>query len=511
MRPAWFTAASLTTTLPLRPPHLACQALEVYQHSATCPFYSYPFMRAENPTERLKELAVLLSGATGENDGAHQPAKEVHSLDNEPGHTPPSEQRTPPPSRHRKTKEQTPQTRQQERCLSPWSKSPTCRRLHVSTGSNANTNINTNNNAPSDSEFCAFTHASFNNNQGITVITTPDRLRLLSTLPPVTTDNGAAAAAAGGGGDPQPELETIKPYKPIQIPGKGIGLVATKPIRTGTRIMSATPAILVDDRAWKGIRAQEMGVLVAEGVAGLPDKERERVMGLSVKSGWQGGREYGVVAGNAFRVVIDLVGMLGGGEGLEFHGVFTEVSRLNHDCAPNLGYYFDSKTLSLKVYAVRDIFPGEELTISYVDVVQPHSTRQKSLSSAWSFTCTCPRCTLEPHLLGESDSRVKQMQELRRELDDYSGAAMPQTAELLVTLYELEGLQVRIYEAYYRAALEWNGVEDAARAVKYARLCLDKGLLLRGEDRPFVESMREMVRDAKGHWSWRFRVKERGL
>lgn len=99
------------------------------------------------------------------------------------------------------------------------------------------------------------------------------------------------------------------------------------------------------------------------------------------------------------------------------------------------------------------------------------------------------------------------MQLLRRELDDYSAAAAPEKAELLVTLYELEGLQVRIYEAYYRAALEWNGVGDATRAVRYARLCLDKGLLLRGEDRPFVESMRELVGDATGHWSWRFRLK----
>ena len=43
------------------------------------------------------------------------------------------------------------------------------------------------------------------------------------------------------------------------------------------------------------------------------------------------------------------------------------MSRLNHDCSPNLGYYFDSDTLSHRVYAVRDIFPGEELTISYVE------------------------------------------------------------------------------------------------------------------------------------------------
>ncbi len=102
-----------------------------------------------------------------------------------------------------------------------------------------------------------------------------------------------------------------------------------------------------------------------------------------------------------------------------------------------------------------------------------------------------------------------QMRELSRELDDYSSAATPEQAELLVTLYELEGLQVRIYEAYYRAALERNGVGDAFRAVRYARLCLDKGLMLRGEDRPFVKSLREMVRDPRGHWSWRFRVERK--
>lgn len=82
------------------------------------------------------------------------------------------------------------------------------------------------------------------------------------------------------------------------------------------------------------------------------------------------------------------------------------------------------------------------------------------------------------------------MQRLRRELDDYSAGGNLEKAELLLTLYELKGLQVRIYEAYYRAALEWNGAGDATRVVRYARLCLDKGLLVRCKDRPFVESMR---------------------
>jgi hypothetical protein len=140
-------------------------------------------------------------------------------------------------------------------------------------------------------------------------------------------------------------------------------------------------------------------------------------------------------------------------------------------------------------------------------VLQPSTTRQSLLAKTWSFKCTCPRCTAEPHLLDESDARARQIQQLRRELDDHSVSATPEKAELLVTLYELEGLQVRIYEAYYRAAIEWNGVGDSGRAMRYARLCLDKGLLLRGPNRPFVDSMRELVADPTHHWSWRFRLK----
>lgn len=110
-------------------------------------------------------------------------------------------------------------------------------------------------------------------------------------------------------------------------------------------------------------------------------------------------------------------------------------------------------------------------------------------------------------MLAESDARAAQMAQLRRELDDYSASATPEKAELLITLFELEGLHVRIYEAYYRAAIEWNGVGDSGRAIRYARLCLDKGLLLRGPNRPFVDSMRALIADPAGHWSWRFRIK----
>lgn len=296
MRPSWFTAASLTTTLPLRPPHLACQALEVYQHSAICPFYSYPFMRAENPTERLKELALILSGS------AEETKDEVHGETDKssppPGNPTARHYAQPPPSNHKRNEihhQQPP---------SPWSRSPTCRRPSAGT-------------APS-SEICTFTHPTFHNGHGISVITTPERIRLLTSSHPLlnhATPPPPPPPASGTTADDD------KPYKQTPVPNKGLGLLATSPIRAGTRLMAATPAVLVDDAAWRGMSRRDLDVLIAEAVGSLPNATREGVMGLSVGERWDGGREHGVLAGNGFRVFVKAGGKA---DGVEFQGVFVD-------------------------------------------------------------------------------------------------------------------------------------------------------------------------------------------
>lgn len=108
----------------------------------------------------------------------------------------------------------------------------------------------------------------------------------------------------------------------------------------------------------------------------------------------------------------------------------------------------------------------------------------------------------------ESDSRIQQIHHLWKQLDDHSSTSLKlaDKAELLVTLYELEGVATRMHEAYYRASLEWNGVGEPVKAVRYARLCLSKGLVLKGPDRPFVKEMQALVSDPGKHWSWRFRL-----
>ncbi len=53
---------------------------------------------------------------------------------------------------------------------------------------------------------------------------------------------------------------------------------------------------------------------------------------------------------------------------------------------------------------------------------------------------------------------------------------------------------------------EYSGVGDEGLALKYARLCLDRGLPLRGPHQPFIKNMRELINSPEAHWSWRFRV-----
>lgn len=175
-------------------------------------------------------------------------------------------------------------------------------------------------------------------------------------------------------------------------------------------------------------------------------------------------------------------------------------------------YYFDPETISNKVYAVRDIMVGEEITVSYIDGFQTSATRQERLHEHWGFDCGCPACTAEPHLKTESDRRIEQILQLWSELDDYSTTATsvkapsPEKAELLVELYRLERLEGRLQEAYYRAAVEYLGVGQIALAMKYARLCIDTGLKFKGPGKPFITSMEDLLRNPKGHKYWKFRV-----
>lgn len=169
-------------------------------------------------------------------------------------------------------------------------------------------------------------------------------------------------------------------------------------------------------------------------------------------------------------------------------------------------------TMSLTGHSARVlIFPQSLLVLTQLlSPVQNREARQAHLQSSWGFTCTCEHCTAADDEVEQSDARIKRIHELWKELDDYSSASSASTdkAEELVSLYEVEGLKTRIHEAYYRAAIEYNGVGDANQAVRFAMRSMLRGQMMAGVNRPFVEKMRELVKDPKKHWTWKFRIQE---
>ncbi|KAG0298558.1 SET and MYND domain-containing protein 3 [Linnemannia gamsii] len=67
---------------------------------------------------------------------------------------------------------------------------------------------------------------------------------------------------------------------------------------------------------------------------------------------------------------------------------------MNHSCLPNCVYAFKGARVECRV--IRDIQPGEELMISYIDQIGTTQERQKQLKEQYHFICNCPLCQYFP-------------------------------------------------------------------------------------------------------------------
>ncbi|OQS00540.1 hypothetical protein ACHHYP_03383 [Achlya hypogyna] len=76
-------------------------------------------------------------------------------------------------------------------------------------------------------------------------------------------------------------------------------------------------------------------------------------------------------------------------------GFYPDAALFNHACTPNCVATFRGRTLELR--ALRGIAPGDELTISYAELIASKETRQADLRTSYFFTCTCQRCTGSHH------------------------------------------------------------------------------------------------------------------
>jgi hypothetical protein len=160
--------------------------------------------------------------------------------------------------------------------------------------------------------------------------------------------------------------------------------------------------------------------------------------------------------------------------------------------------------------AVRDIPPGEELTVSYIFGKTARAQRLSQLSE-WGFTCQCSQCTLPARESGASDIRIRLIKELEGEIEKIMGrpggqGVRPEMAGKLVELYLEERLDAYLAPTYTKAALIYSMFGNEARAREYAREAV--GALERetGPHAKDIGSMERLAENPKGHWSWAIKV-----
>ncbi|XP_058469156.1 N-lysine methyltransferase SMYD2-B [Solea solea] len=106
------------------------------------------------------------------------------------------------------------------------------------------------------------------------------------------------------------------------------------------------------------------------------------------------------VACNGFTVEDDELSHLG-------TAVYPDVALINHSCLPSVIVTYDGT--SAEVRAVRDMKPGDEVLISYIDLLYPTDDRNTRLRESYFFTCDCQEC--------KSKSKDKTKLKLRKKGD----------------------------------------------------------------------------------------------
>jgi len=253
-------------------------------------------------------------------------------------------------------------------------------------------------NANGTDEFCVFTSATFSRGRGISIITSPQRADYFAQLPAfdprtseaVLRDENHDVFFSAEDGEDDDDVEGGNAQKLSQqkfelrhVPGKDMGVVATRPIYRGEHLMSFTPAVIIDYAAFDGLEKEDVRALQTEAVDLLPEKLRERYMALSTHDGASDHVERvdKILKTNAFDLDISddskyglfvvfpeskcPVGVPEPREGVRADEML--VSRFNHDCRPNADYWFDPETLVQHIYATRPIYPGEEISVTYME------------------------------------------------------------------------------------------------------------------------------------------------
>ncbi|KAJ7030029.1 hypothetical protein C8F04DRAFT_1236771 [Mycena alexandri] len=223
-------------------------------------------------------------------------------------------------------------------------------------------------------------------------------------------------------GFPQPLMHPATPtFCVATFSGKGMGLVSTRALKMGDLILNERPLLLApqampiyrpknctdQEHLQRGLAELEKHIKIA--LERMRPASRAAYLSLANSC-----KKEGLIVGLFLTNGLELAGLRPGVQGPagNYSAVCKDISRLNHrqvrvamknlltltvlaSCSPNASTSFDMASFSYRLYAVRDIAAGEELTYQYTDVEVPASERRKVLKG-YDFVCACSACKDAP-------------------------------------------------------------------------------------------------------------------
>ena len=180
------------------------------------------------------------------------------------------------------------------------------------------------------------------------------------------------------------------------IDGKGVGIVALRPLERGQRILAEVPLARLSRVQWAA-RAQAEAEL-ARILRPLSRVQRARFDSLSQAARHGSTRSsMGTWLTNALPVNYD-------DSGSDEAAVFACIARLNHSCSPNCHHEWNATLGVETVHVISPVAAGEELTICYLTPAgRPRTDRQTRLREKFCFDCDCLLCSKTGDELTRSD------------------------------------------------------------------------------------------------------------
>eukprot|EP00930_Biecheleria_cincta_P026903 TRINITY_DN18911_c0_g1_i2.p1 TRINITY_DN18911_c0_g1~~TRINITY_DN18911_c0_g1_i2.p1 ORF type:complete len:348 (+),score=66.93 TRINITY_DN18911_c0_g1_i2:77-1120(+) len=271
----------------------------------------------------------------------------------------------------------------------------------------------------------------------------------------------------------------------VDIPGKGIGVLAKQEIPAGTLVMLEKPVLQTRDE-------NRIEFLMNE----LSDDVKAEVMKLH----------------NDFSDEPTTIGIFhtnsmacpsaGNSDFDAPRGLFLNMSRFNHSCSPNAMQSWIADRGEMQLRAVRSISKGEEICICYIDPSSAWEQRQQDFKENFGFLCRCPVCSApsgsEERI--SSDRNRAQMQSLREKLATTQDPAhCLRIIDQLLVVYTKEGLVMPIVTAQL-AGHAFNMAAAAGRpgdAKSYAQLAAESYEVIFGKDHQKTREFKQLANRAR--------------